>query len=259
MMKAWWEQLYIIQHQIWPAWSECEEAATEKVYFINDVIGKNNSLKVLDLGCGTGKEAILFGELGHDVLGLDISPELIANARKKLSEKKNKITTSFLEGDFRDFTTSNQFDLIISLDSSLNIFRKDEIEKLLFNYRVQILKHGGVFIMEQLRKESWEKVNKTFKIKSEKMGPGYTQRTYSFDFEKQMLIDEVEYVSDDGKVRNLPTQRLFLFSEHELFDMFKEAGFTSVELIKPNLKQHEHNRYKFTSKSDAIFVVGYNG
>lgn len=41
--------------------------------------------RVADLGCGTGSLALLAGELGHEVDGVDFSPQMLAAARSKAS------------------------------------------------------------------------------------------------------------------------------------------------------------------------------
>lgn len=39
---------------------------------------------VLDLGCGTGSLSLLLTQLGHRVVGIDLSPNMIEHARRKL-------------------------------------------------------------------------------------------------------------------------------------------------------------------------------
>ena len=39
---------------------------------------------VLDIGCGTGSLSVVMSRLGHDVTGIDFSPEMIARARAKV-------------------------------------------------------------------------------------------------------------------------------------------------------------------------------
>lgn len=52
---------------------------------------------VLDLGCGTGSLALLAAEAGHRVLGVDLSPRMVALARAKLGD-----AATVLAGDAAD-------------------------------------------------------------------------------------------------------------------------------------------------------------
>ncbi len=47
---------------------------------------------VLDCGCGTGEQALMLAERGHEVLGIDLSPTAVATARRKAQERKLKAT-----------------------------------------------------------------------------------------------------------------------------------------------------------------------
>jgi len=49
----------------------------------------NSSSKVLELGCGTGEFTKRLAETGAEVVGMDISPDLLEIARKKLSSFSN--------------------------------------------------------------------------------------------------------------------------------------------------------------------------
>jgi SAM-dependent methyltransferase len=52
---------------------------------------------VLDSGCGTGEHALLFAERGHEVMGVDISPRAIEQAKEKAATRDVEVT--FLVGD----------------------------------------------------------------------------------------------------------------------------------------------------------------
>jgi ubiquinone/menaquinone biosynthesis C-methylase UbiE len=52
--------------------------------------------KVLDVATGTGALAFEFAILGHDVIGIDLSPEMLAQAKKKISPN---LKLNFQEGD----------------------------------------------------------------------------------------------------------------------------------------------------------------
>lgn len=67
-------------------------------YVAKDVILPYAPKKVLDIGCGTGFQAFLHAATGSEVIGIDISSELIAIARKKIS-KFNPYVLSLFESD----------------------------------------------------------------------------------------------------------------------------------------------------------------
>jgi cyclopropane fatty-acyl-phospholipid synthase-like methyltransferase len=52
---------------------------------------------VLDVGCGTGENAIFFASLGFETWGLDAAPLAIQKAKKKAYQKK--VSVKFLLGD----------------------------------------------------------------------------------------------------------------------------------------------------------------
>ncbi|HMB67540.1 MAG TPA: class I SAM-dependent methyltransferase, partial [Candidatus Bathyarchaeia archaeon] len=60
-------------------------------------IGELNRGKVLDVGCGTGENALYLAEKGFAVIGVDLTNRAIAAARAKAAERKLKV--DFREGN----------------------------------------------------------------------------------------------------------------------------------------------------------------
>jgi len=55
---------------------------------------------VLDLGCGTGSLAALLARAGHRVTGVDLAPQMVAQARAKLADAG--LPATFVVGDAAD-------------------------------------------------------------------------------------------------------------------------------------------------------------
>lgn len=73
--------------------------------------------KALDFGCGTGRSTRFLQRLGFEVVGIDISGEMIARARKADSEGDYHLVQ---DGDFSEFE-KNSHDLILSAFTFDNI------------------------------------------------------------------------------------------------------------------------------------------
>lgn len=62
---------------------------------------------VLDAGCGTGRVAIELARHGIEVVGVDVDPSMIAEARRRAPELE------FVEADLAELDLARTFDLVI--------------------------------------------------------------------------------------------------------------------------------------------------
>src|SRR3989338_8378475 len=57
---------------------------------------KGEKVKILDMACGTGNQSIAFANLHHSVVGVDLSPDMLRYAKKKV---KSSHDITFICGD----------------------------------------------------------------------------------------------------------------------------------------------------------------
>ena len=81
---------------------------------------ESKNLKVLDIGCGEGKDAVYMAEKGCDVTAFDITHSGIAKT-KKLANQKNVDIETFV-GDINNFTIDKKFDIIYSTGTIQYLF-----------------------------------------------------------------------------------------------------------------------------------------
>ena len=79
--------------------------------------------KVVDIGCGKGRNAIYLATLGHEIYGLDYIPFAINKARQLAEEKRvsNKVHLYYAEIDKVWPFVDHFFDIAIDCFSSINI------------------------------------------------------------------------------------------------------------------------------------------
>ena len=68
--------------------------------------------KVLDIGCGEGKDAVFLARNGYDVTAFDISEQGLSKARA-LADHCG-VTINFFKADVRDFRLETEYDIIFS-------------------------------------------------------------------------------------------------------------------------------------------------
>ena len=73
-------------------------------------IARRTGGPILELGCGTGRVAIPLAEDGHEVVGLDRSPAMLARAEKHA--RRGGVTLRLVEADMRSFSFTEAFALV---------------------------------------------------------------------------------------------------------------------------------------------------
>jgi len=102
---------------------------------------------ILDLGCGTGRHALLLAEKGYTVTGVDRSEQMLAGARKAVTAANNP-SCDFHLGDIRTIDLNRQFDVVISLFHVISYQCGNEDLVAAFATAKRHLKPGGIFIFD---------------------------------------------------------------------------------------------------------------
>jgi len=130
------------------------------------LVKRSGGRKVLDLGCGSGIQSKQLVDAGLEVVGLDLSPEMISQAKKRVPEAKLTV------GDMTKMDFSNEsFDGVFAQASLLHIPKK-LIPKVLKSIH-KILKTNGVLYLA-LKEGTGEKV-----VEEERLGV-VVKRFFSF-------------------------------------------------------------------------------
>lgn len=100
--------------------------------------GIREGQRVLDVGCGTGVVAVTAARLGANVTGLDLTPELLAEARENARTAVMEI--DWHEGDVEDLTFQpNTFDVVVSQFGHMFAPRPE----VAVSQMLRVLKPGG--------------------------------------------------------------------------------------------------------------------
>lgn len=114
------------------------------VNFIEYVCELKPGMKILDLGCGGGDQAIVFARKGYAVTGIDIASPLIDYARKQFAEAN--LPGEFLVGDMRAIDYTDRFDAVTILSGTFGFFSENENLGVLQSIQRALKPGGKVFI-----------------------------------------------------------------------------------------------------------------
>lgn len=201
---------------------------------VTSILEKNGIQKdlVLDLGCGTGTLTELLAQKGYDMIGIDLSGEMLERAMEK--REKSGLPILYLQQDMREFELYGTVKAIVSVCDSINYLLEDEdvidTFKLVNNY----LDPHGLFIFD---------FNTVYKYR-DVIGDA----TIAENREECSFIWE-NYYHEEERINEYEVT--FFVKEGELFRRFEEThyqkGYTAEEM-KRFLKEAG---LEFVSMSDS--------
>ena len=109
-----------------------------------------DSRSILELGCGTGLHACMLAEHGYVVHGIDMSPEMLASARRRRSALPADLQPAieFAFGDVRTYRHASSFDVVTSLFHVFSYQTTNSDLSAAFSTAAAHLRSGGILICD---------------------------------------------------------------------------------------------------------------
>ncbi|MHC4665008.1 MAG: class I SAM-dependent methyltransferase, partial [Planctomycetota bacterium] len=147
-MKQWYEELFENFAQNYDA-EEYTKGTVGECDFIEKEIDYDKTMKIIDIGCGTGRHSIELSKRGYSVIGIDLSESQLQRAKEKAYAQSLKI--DFQKHDARSPHFSNAFDLAIMLcEGGFSLMETDEMNFLILKNAANALKPNGKLIFTTL-------------------------------------------------------------------------------------------------------------
>jgi SAM-dependent methyltransferase len=216
-----------------------------------ELIFKNTSVKpesIFDLGCGTGSFCLEMFKRGFDMIGADLSTEMLSEAKNKIADANADIL--LLNQGMTEFELFGTVDIITCLLDTFNYLthKKDVIKmlKLVKNY----LNPGGLFIFD---------INSDYKLKN------LIGNNVFYDVD-----DEVSYIWQnefDKKTNNVRFELTFFVKNTDTYTRYDEVhyerAYSNEEIILMIIKSGLelvscYEAFSLSppkSKSERIFFV----
>lgn len=221
---------------------------------------------VLELGCGTGRITIPIANAGVDVVGVEISPDMLEIARQKVSETPPAVAEriSLVQGNMCDFDLGRTFDLvIIPFRVFICLMTVDEQKQALRNVH-RHLNEGGRLILNYFDPDLREILDHNERMRSNQIfmnqfahpltgNPVKEWSTWDYDLTEQTIKEVRNYVEQDhqGNIVNstfvkLSVRYIFRWEMHHLLEL---CGF-HVEAL-----YGDFDRTPFRARAEQIWVA----
>jgi len=185
---------------------------------------------VLDLCCGTGIVTLPLAETGLEVVGVDIAPAMLQQAKTKATDP---INPTFILGDALEFRTAQRFGLVLMTGNAFQCFLTDGDIAALFARVYALLSPGGVFIFDTRLPEGYDfTLDDDFKLWSEYEDAAgnsvrFLARQTAYDSEQGVLRYEMQDVFADGTVK--PSSETLKFTS--LATLLELAEASGLEVV----------------------------
>jgi 2-polyprenyl-3-methyl-5-hydroxy-6-metoxy-1,4-benzoquinol methylase len=202
--------------------------------FIEKEVGYKKGIKILDIGCGTGRHAIELATRGYHVTGVDLSDSMLQKARQNAKQQQAQVI--FENHDARVLPYTSEFDLAIMLcGGAFPLMETDEM-----NYR--ILENASKALKPKNSKLIFATLNGLFPlfhsvkdfINSKKTDTRSEMSTTTFDLMTFRQQSKMTFVDDNGQKKELQcSERYYIPSE--ISWMLKSLGFANIDIFGAKL------------------------
>jgi 2-polyprenyl-3-methyl-5-hydroxy-6-metoxy-1,4-benzoquinol methylase len=219
-VKQWYETLFENYAKTYDREAFTQGTISE-VDFIEKEIGSDRNIRILDVGCGTGRHSIELAKRGYKVTGIDLSESQLQHACNKASEAGVKV--DFFRADARELAFENEFDAaLIICEGGFPLMETDEMNFAILQGVSRALKKEGIFILTTLN-ALFPLAQSTEKFMNSNITEG-TSSGNSFDTTTLRDISTFEVADDSGTRRRMQCNERY-YMPSEISWILKSLGF----------------------------------
>ena len=201
--------------------------------FLEKEANFDKSIKILDIGCGTGRHSIELAKRGYNVLGVDLSESQLERAKEKALA--NNLQIEFQKQDARKLTFQNQFNLVIMLcEGSFPLMETDEMNFEILRNAANALMPKGKLIFTTLNGlfPIFHSIESFLEGSKQEGNATYHNNTFDLMTFRDHNITIIE--DDDGNKKELQCNERY-YIPSEITWLLKSLGFKTIVILAAKL------------------------
>ena len=205
---------------------------------------------VVELGCGTGSFTAVMARKGYDIMGIDMSEEMLQVARRKVIDEG--LNVMFLEQDMRELDLYCTCGTVLSVCDSINYLLEDEDVVTTFKLVNNFLYPKGIFIFDFNTLHKYRDVIGDVTIAENREDCSFIWENYYHDDEHVNEYDLTIFAKcgeEDVFRRSVETHYQRGYELDEMIAFVKEAGLEFIEAIDADTHKSP------TEDSERVYIV----
>ena len=206
-------------------------------------------MKVLELGCGTGTVTEMLADAGYDMIGIDNSEEMLAEAMEKRAESGHDIL--YLLQDMREFELYGTVRAVISVCDSVNyITEPDELQEV-FRLVNNYLDPKGVFVFDFNTRYKYEEILGDRTIAENREDCSFIWENYYDPEEEINEYDLTIFVQEEGDTfhRFTETHLQRGYTVGQMRTLVEQAGLKILEIMDSDTGE------AVSETSERVYIV----
>lgn len=251
-MKQWYEKLFDNYGENYDK-EIFTQGTIGECDFIEKELNYNKSLKIIDVGCGTGRHAIELTKRGYSVTGIDLSVSQLQKAREKAVKENLKI--EFLMHDARNLPFKNRFDVAIMLcEGGFPLMETDEMNFEILKNVTKTLKSTSKLIFTTLNGlfPLFHSIDEFHEGNHE--GEEAQYKSNHFDLMTMRDYNITTFTDDDGHEHQIECNERY-YIPSEITWLLKSLGYRKVEIFGAKLGAYSREDELATEDYEMLVVA----
>jgi ubiquinone/menaquinone biosynthesis C-methylase UbiE len=204
-----------------------EQRSRREVAGMRELLGLPVGARVLDAPCGWGRHALLLAEAGCDVIGADVSWNLLRRAVTiRPTDATPPSEPQYVTADIRFLPFADaSFDAVINVFTSLGLFLSDGEDRAALREARRLLRPGGALLLESMHRDD---VIASYAERDEWSLPDGTEIRVRRRFDPVRGVSHERLKWRRGEETGRKSHSLKLRTATEIDALLRAAGFAEV-------------------------------